>query len=110
MIARQCICNHNLSSSSSLAQAPATPGVATDADSRWQSRLRPDFRRAAAEIYFNFGAEGVSNAREWASREIGSMKHTDAFADFWHLATEVEFRLDRMNGEEAEFALSLGGR
>ena len=65
-------------------------------------------RRAAPEIYLNFRAQGVSNAREWVSREFESMKNTDAFIDFWHLATEVDFQLDQHHGEEAKLAVLAG--
>ena len=93
---------------SGLSRPPPAPGELQDADSRWQSRLRPDLRRAAPEIYLNFRAEGVNNTREWVSREIESMEHTDSFTEFWHLATEADFRLDRMHGEEAKLSLLAG--
>ena len=82
----------------------ADPPLASG-DPRWQSELRPDLRRAAPEIYFNFRAEGVSNTREWVSREFAQMVNTDSYTEFWHLATEVDFSLDRCPSEEGKLSL-----
>lgn len=74
-------------------------------DARWQNQLRPDLRRAAPEIYLNFRAEGVSNTREWVHREFDAMKNSESFGDYWHLATELDFRLDRCSSEAAKLEL-----
>ena len=37
------------------------------------------------------------------------MQNTDAYTDFWHLATEVDFRLDRCASEQAKLNLLAGG-
>ena len=97
-----------------VAAGPAQPGTGltrigpqaadlplASGDPRWQSQLRPDLRRAAPEIYLNFRAEGVSTTREWVSREFAQMQNTE----FWHLATEVDFRLDSCPSEEGKLNL-----
>ena len=78
---------------------------ASSQDQRWQSQLRPDLRRAAPEIYMNFRSEGVANTREWIAREFEHQKGSDLYADFWHLATEVDFMLDRCLSEQEKLAL-----
>ena len=88
-----------------LGRTPPSVEQIPNADSRWQSRLRADLRRAAPEIYLNFRAEGVSDAREWVAREFDGYKSTDTFTEFWHLATEVDFRLDSEPGEQARLSL-----
>ena len=75
------------------------------AEGRWQSQLRPDLRRAAPDIYLNFRFEGVANMREWMAREFDSQRGTEMYSDFWHLATEVDFMLDRCRTEPARVRL-----
>ena len=101
-----------------VAAGPAQPGIGltrigpqaadlplASGDPRWQSQLRPDLRRAVTEIYLNFRAEGVSNTREWVSREFAQMQNTDSHTEFRLLATEVNFRLDRCPSEEGKLNL-----
>ena len=67
--------------------------------------MRSDLRRAAPEIYMNFRSEGVANTREWIAREFDNQKGSDLYADFWHMATEVDFMLDKCVSEQEKLAL-----
>ena len=42
------------------------------------------------------------------SREFAQMQNTDSYTEFWHLATEVDFRLDRCPSEEGKLSLLAG--
>jgi hypothetical protein len=53
----------------------------------------------------NFCSEGVANTREWIAREFEHQKGSDLCADFWHLATEVDFMLDRCFSEQEKLAM-----
>ena len=88
------------------AQATEPLGLANEiSGTAWHTRLPPDLRRAAPEIYRSLRAAGSASVRDWLNVQFAGNRNSPEWTALWHTASEVDFAVGKARDDAAVVAM-----
>ena len=83
-------------------QATEPLGLANEiSGTAWHTRLPPDLRRAAPEIYRSLRAAGSASVRDWLNVQYAGNRNSPEWTALWHTASEVDFAVGKARDDAA---------